>query len=60
MAGVTEPEATQSSSEKLRCADTRSEMHVPGDAKQPRTARTRLSSASRASTKGTPSSKPAI
>ena len=31
--GVTEPEATQSSSEKLRCAGTRSEMQVPGDAR---------------------------
>ena len=40
--GVSEPEATQSSSEKLRCAGTRSEMQVPGDAKLPSTACTRL------------------
>ena len=30
--GVNEPEATQSSSEKLRPAGTRNEMQVPGDA----------------------------
>ena len=40
--GVDEPEAKQSSSEKLRCADTRSEMQVPGDARLPSTAWTRL------------------
>ena len=58
--GVTEPEATQSPSEKLRWAGTRSEMQVPGDARVPSTAWTRLPSASLASTKGTASSKPAI
>src|SRR3546814_2611362 len=55
--GVNEPEATQSSSEKLRCAGTRSEMQVPGDARVPSTAWTRLPSASLASTKGTASSR---
>ncbi len=40
--GVTEPEATQSLSEKLRCAGTRSEMQVPGDARVPSTAWTLL------------------
>jgi len=45
---------------KLRRAGTRNEMQVPGDAKQPSTACTRLPSGSRASTKGTASAKPAI
>jgi hypothetical protein len=58
--GVNEPEATQSSSEKLRPAGTRKEMQVPGDARVPSTAWTRLPSASLASTKGIASSKPAI
>ena len=56
--GVNEPEATQSSSEKLRCAGTRSEMQVPGDARVPSTAWTRLLSASLESTKGTASAPP--
>ena len=55
---VSEPEATQSWSEKFRCAGTRREMQVPGDAKQPSTACARLPSGSLASTKGTASSKP--
>ena len=49
---VSEPEATQSCSEKVRCAGTRSEMQVPGDAKVPSTAWTRVPSASLASKKG--------
>ena len=52
MPGVNEPAATQSSSEKLCCAGTRSEIHVPGDARVPSTACTRLPSASLGSTKG--------
>ena len=44
--GVTGPEATQSSTEKLRPAGTRSEMQVPRDARLPSTAWTRLPSAS--------------
>jgi hypothetical protein len=59
-AGVNEPDAMQSSSEKLRCAGTRNEMQVPGDANQPSTAWTRLRSASLGSINGTASSKPAI
>jgi hypothetical protein len=50
--GVNEPEATQSSTEKLRPAGTRSEMQVPGDGGMPRTAWNRLPSASLGSTKG--------
>jgi hypothetical protein len=50
---VSEPEATQSWSEKVRCAGTRREMQVPGDAKQPSAACARLPSGSLASTKGT-------
>jgi hypothetical protein len=59
-AGVNEPEATQSCSEKVCRAGTRSEMQVPGEARQPSTACTRLPSGNRASTKGIASSKPAI
>ena len=58
--GVNEPEATQSSTERLRPAGTRSEMQVPGDGGVPRTAWNRLPSGSLGSTKGTASSKPAI
>jgi hypothetical protein len=57
---VSAPEAMQSRSEKVGCAGTRSEMQVPGDAKQPSTACARLPSASLATTKGIASSKPAI
>ena len=39
-------DATQSWSEKVRYAGTRSEMQAPGDARVPSTARTRLPSAS--------------
>jgi hypothetical protein len=40
--GSMNPAATRSASEKLRRAGTRNEMQVPGDAKQPSTACTRL------------------
>ena len=55
-AGVSDPDATQSSREKLARAGTRSEMQVPGAARVPSTAWTRLPSASRASTNGDASS----
>jgi hypothetical protein len=56
--GVSEPEATQSWSERVRCAGTRREMQVPGDPRQPSTACARPSSGSLASTKGTASAPP--
>jgi hypothetical protein len=55
-----EPDVTQSWSEKLRLAGTRSEMQVPGDVKQLSTACTRIPFGSLASTNGTASSNPAI
>jgi hypothetical protein len=55
--GVTEPDATQSSSEKLRCTGTRIEMRVPGDARVLSIAWTRLPSASLGSMNGTASAK---